>query len=118
MAKCLTDPHVVRIRTSLLSDPDRKKKDALLRWEYEAKPAVNADPPRHHVQLRTHLEVGDEDLDLDRLHTPTGGVTLEEVLRFADRRARREAAVRREVARGSRGGRGPLLRGVHGQAPM
>lgn len=54
--------------------------DALIRWEYE--PAV-LPRCRHHVQLRpARLRVATGELDLNRLHLPTGWVTIEEVIRF------------------------------------
>ena len=40
-------------------------------------------PARHHVQLATNVSTsGGHSLDLNRLHVPTGWVTIEEVIRF------------------------------------
>lgn len=54
---------------------------ALLRWEYVS------DAPkdgwcRHHVQAPAEIEAAGGTLDLDKLHVPTGWVTIEEVIRF------------------------------------
>lgn len=39
-------------------------------------------PARHHVQLPAYLAAGTGQIDLDKVHLPTGWVTLEEVIRF------------------------------------
>lgn len=55
---------------------------AIIRWEY------NRDTPtdhhcRHHMHVKAEVGIGgDAKLNLDRLHTPTGWVLMEEVLRF------------------------------------
>lgn len=54
---------------------------ALIRWEYDADMARDG-PARHHVQLPAYLAAGTSELDLDKLHLPTGWVTIEEVIRF------------------------------------
>jgi hypothetical protein len=54
---------------------------ALIRWEYE-KFGPSKAPPRHHAQFAAKIAHGNGALDLNRLHTPTGWVTFEEVLRF------------------------------------
>jgi hypothetical protein len=57
--------------------------DALLRWEYDrARNPRDAGPPRHHLQAPARIEWSAQVLDLNRLHTPTGWVTIEELLRF------------------------------------
>jgi hypothetical protein len=48
---------------------------ALIRWEFER------DKQAPHIQVRAKAEAGD--LNFDRLHTATGWVTFEAVLRFA-----------------------------------
>jgi hypothetical protein len=55
--------------------------EALVRWEYD--PGV-LPRCRHHVQFGrpTTLQIGMSGLDLNRLHLPTGWVTIEEVIRF------------------------------------
>jgi hypothetical protein len=57
---------------------------ALIRWEYDRKLRGGEQPCRHHVQQQATIKVPDTGaiLDLDKLHVPTGWVTLEEVLRF------------------------------------
>lgn len=55
---------------------------ALLRWEYDTD-APRSGPPRHHVQMPAYLAAGSGRLDLDKIHLPTGWVTMEEVIRFA-----------------------------------
>lgn len=54
--------------------------DAFIRWEYEpaALPCC-----RHHIQLdAAYLPVAGGELNLNRLHVPTGFVLMEEVIRF------------------------------------
>lgn len=55
---------------------------ALIRWEYDREDLNPALPksPRHHVQIAAEVER--PKLDLDKLHLPTGWVTIEEVIRF------------------------------------
>lgn len=52
----------------------------VFRWEYEKRPKNKY--PRHHVQMHTTALVGETSFDLKHLHTPTGWVTVEEVIRF------------------------------------
>ena len=59
--------------------------EALLRWEYDRshKPE-NDKPPRHHAHAPVEIDIGgDVTMDLDKMHLPTGWVTIEEVIRFA-----------------------------------
>lgn len=59
------------------------KGHAFLRWEYMRPRAVaTAAAPRHHVHARASVPVGVESLDLNKVHVPTGWVTMEEVIRF------------------------------------
>ncbi len=53
--------------------------DAFIRWEYDPDVLPRC---RHHVQLRLALPAAGAELDLNRLHLPTGWVTIEEVIRF------------------------------------
>ena len=56
---------------------------ALIRWEYDRALRTGAKPCRHHVQHQSTISIaGVAALDMNRLHVPTGWVTLEEVLRF------------------------------------
>lgn len=57
---------------------------ALFRWEYDRSDQPGqATYPRHHLQLATTLGTASNgEFDLNRLHLPTGWVTIEEVLRF------------------------------------
>jgi hypothetical protein len=55
--------------------------EAVLRWEYVS----DADRDkwcRHHVQLATTLPFGESSIDLNRVHSPSGWVTIEEMIRF------------------------------------
>lgn len=59
------------------------KHDPLLRWEYERRwPHSGARWCRHHLQGDVPVPLGDGSVSLNALHTPTGYVTVEEVLRF------------------------------------
>lgn len=67
---------------------------ALIRWEYVGDRAAPHAYCRHHVHTRSKLPLKGVYLDFDRLHTPSGWVTIEEVIRFAihdlDARAARD----------------------------
>jgi len=57
--------------------------EPLLRWEYERHwPDSDARWCRHHLQGDVSLPLGGRNVSLSALHTPTGYVTVEEVLRF------------------------------------
>ncbi len=58
--------------------PGQKEK-ALLRWEYNQETASDG-PCRHHGQFMAATTT--PELDLNKLHLPTGYVTIEEVIRF------------------------------------
>lgn len=61
--------------------PDFRSK-AILRWEYDSQTAADQHA-RHHAQLATTIALDDgEALELNKLHLPTGWVTIEEVIRF------------------------------------
>jgi hypothetical protein len=54
---------------------------ALIRWEFA--PETAGQHPHHHLQLDSRMvALADKTLDLDRLHTPTGHVCLEDVIWF------------------------------------
>ena len=56
---------------------------ALIRWEYEASESpYSKRPARHHVQIAAEVKAGNESLNLNKLHVPTGRVPFEEILRF------------------------------------
>ena len=57
-------------------------KQALIRWEYDQTLREGARQARHHVQLAATIPVPHHALDLNKLHVPTGWVTIEDVLRF------------------------------------
>jgi hypothetical protein len=59
------------------------KQKAFIRWEYDrsASPSTKTHC-RHHVQLDASVQSGEFRLDLNKVHLPTGWVTMEEVLRF------------------------------------
>jgi hypothetical protein len=64
-------------RTSDTSD------EALFRWEYDrSHDPKTSKPPRHHAHAPARIEAGGISLDLNKLHIPTGWVTIEEVIRF------------------------------------
>lgn len=62
--------------------------EALLRWEYVADPPPGKRWCRHHFQIgrldrkSVELPFNSGVLDLNRVHTPTGWVLIEDVLRF------------------------------------
>ena len=60
--------------------PDLSSK-AAIRWEYDTA-TCRTRHARHHAQAATDLTLGDGCLDLDKVHLPTGWVTIEEVIRF------------------------------------
>ncbi len=63
--------------TGGLQDP------ALLRWEYDrANDPRHPGPPRHHLHAPAAVTWGAYALDLDKIHTPSGWVTIEELIRF------------------------------------
>lgn len=67
-------------RVQETADP---KGHAFLRWEYMRPRSVAiAGPPRHHLHARATVPVAAENLDLNKVHVPTGWVTIEEVIRF------------------------------------
>jgi hypothetical protein len=60
-----------------------RETDALLRWEYDhSHDPRRPGPPRHHLQAAAEVRWGAQALDLNRLHTPSGWLTIEELLRF------------------------------------
>ena len=65
-----------------LLDEDNPRADAAIRWEYLRTPPHAY--PRHHLQTRSRVELADGILvlPLSRLHTPSGWVTIEELIRF------------------------------------
>jgi hypothetical protein len=55
----------------------------LFRWEYNAREHKQSLAPRHHLQLPTTIKCFENrELDANKLHIPTGWVTVEEVIRF------------------------------------
>jgi hypothetical protein len=62
-------------------DTNDPRANAILRWEY-----VSDAPPdgfcRHHVQINTGVGLSGGLLDMNRAHSPSGWVTIEELLRF------------------------------------
>ena len=67
----------------LLQRPDPKEQ-ALLRWEYDKKLRVGSNTCRHHIQQAATLKIPslEAELDLNKLHLPSGWVTIEELIRF------------------------------------
>jgi hypothetical protein len=64
----------------LQTNPDPRSQ-ALVRWEYNRE-VERAAHSRHHVQIPTSLPAADGFLDFNKLHLPTGWVTIESVIRF------------------------------------
>ena len=60
--------------------PDLSSK-AAIRWEYD-RTTPRDRHCRNHAQAAAQLPFGEGTLDLDRVHLPTGWVTIEEVIRF------------------------------------
>jgi hypothetical protein len=54
---------------------------AVIRWEYDKETRADRHA-RHHVQIQGKAPIQGGHLDLNKLHTPTGWVTTEEVARF------------------------------------
>lgn len=65
-------------RIQPVSSPNEQ---AHFRWEYES-PGKHDGHPRHHIQLRSDVQLDGHVLDLNKLHVPTGWVTIEEIIRF------------------------------------
>lgn len=60
-----------------------READALLRWEYDrSHDPRQPGPPRHHLQAPAQIKWETHTLDLNKIHTPSGWVTIEELLRF------------------------------------
>jgi len=81
-----TEPELARFRLKTkeysyrVLDQDDPRANAILRWEYVSDAAPDGFC-RHHLQIRTGIGVGAGVHDLNRSHTPTGWVTIEELLR-------------------------------------
>jgi hypothetical protein len=56
--------------------------EPFLRWEYEKYPPANRKWCRHHIQGPVDVIIGGQAYRLDRFHTPTGFVTVEEIVQF------------------------------------
>jgi hypothetical protein len=54
----------------------------MVRWEYNSRERLDALHPRHRCHLPGSVQVGRREMRLDKLHIPTGWVTVEEVIRF------------------------------------
>ena len=55
---------------------------AAIRWEYERELPPGKHHCRHHLQQSAKLDLGNGSLNLNKVHVPTGWVTIEEVIRF------------------------------------
>jgi hypothetical protein len=64
-----------------LLNRDDPTSDAVVRWEYDPERAGDT-WCRHHVQVAATVALGGGSIDLNRAHSPTGWVTIEELLRF------------------------------------
>lgn len=56
--------------------------EALLRWEYARVDPRLPGPPRNHLHAPVEIALDGGTLDLNKIHTPTGWVTIEELVRF------------------------------------
>ena len=76
-----------RIRTlayeyRLTGGPNFSDDPCLLRWEYKASDLVPKGFPRHHLQIKASINDVEPELDLSKLHIPSGWITIEELMRF------------------------------------
>jgi hypothetical protein len=56
---------------------------ALVRWEYNSREFRTSPFPRHHIQVQAKVEsFAGGVLDLNKIHLPSGWITVEEVVRF------------------------------------
>jgi hypothetical protein len=59
------------------------EEEPVLRWEYVREwPHPDERWARHHIQGEILVDLGNAQVSLNQIHTPTGYVTLEEVIRF------------------------------------
>jgi len=78
----------LKYRYALYDHRPTLESEPLFRWEYETKHRQpHSGEPRHHMQLgrgsrAQYIALGGSQLDLNRVHLPTGWVLIEEVLRF------------------------------------
>jgi hypothetical protein len=52
------------------------------RFEYKSREVLDRLHPRHHLHLPASLDCGSRNVNLAKVHIPTGWVTIEELLRF------------------------------------
>lgn len=69
--------------TYRIAEASRFDSEPLFRWEYLSREYEKLDFPRHHLHIRTTMKGETRVFELKDLHTPTGWVTIEEVIRFA-----------------------------------
>lgn len=84
VVRCLQERRAYRLTTHqygyYLSRGPRLDDAALLRWEYDPEQTSGWWP---HVQAAARLRCGEgNEMDLNRVHVPSGRVTLESVIRF------------------------------------
>jgi hypothetical protein len=78
----------LKYRYALYATSPMQLSEPWIRWEYETKDKrAHEGPARHHMQLgkgttAQRMQVGACELDLNRIHAPTGWVLIEEVFRF------------------------------------
>jgi hypothetical protein len=76
----LPSPRLVRYRYALHSVEDA---EPVIRWEYDGRPAdESARWCRYHIQGTVPVRLGGRVVPFNELHTPTGDVPIEEVIRF------------------------------------
>lgn len=52
------------------------------RFEYKSREILDALHPRNHLHIPLPLDCGTRTIDLERVHIPTGWLTIEELIRF------------------------------------
>jgi hypothetical protein len=76
----LRSPRLIRYRYALHAADDA---EPVIRWEYDGRPVDHsARWCRHHIQGTVPVPLGGRSVPLNQLHTPTGEVLIEEVIRF------------------------------------
>jgi hypothetical protein len=73
--------HTVEYSYHLLEDSSFDSR-WIVRWEYKSHRRLRNKHPRNHVHIDTVVETPAGPMNLDKLHLPTGWVTIEEVIRF------------------------------------
>jgi len=65
-----------------IQESEDRRAHALIRWEMTEKSPKEKNPPRCHLQIQACVRAAGGEADLNKLHVPTGWVSVEEVFRF------------------------------------